>query len=188
MPVSKYPLRSFIPARADRSLLPAALTAVLALAAVAQIALPSAAELPDAAVPTHHPRWTLPEVGEPVVPVAQLAAQGSLFTPTRIGAAGAAVAGGGTGATAPKPVPHGPLAGAFVLGAGRVGGHAWVLIRAPGGPALRLTPGASYRGWRLMRIDSDAAEFRQGGARRRFVYGSTPVTDDAGSDSENTSD
>ncbi len=171
----KLRLRSYAPASANGGLLPAALAALLAAGAVVQLALPAPDAMPDGTAPGRAPQWTLPDVGEPGLPSTAIIPR--LFTPKRLGAALVAAGSGEAGddEEAPEAKPVGPLSGAWVLGAMRVGNARAVLIRPASGGGVRLPIGGSWRGWRLVGIDGNAAIFRQGGRNRRISFGTTSV-------------
>ncbi|MDF8334367.1 hypothetical protein [Novosphingobium cyanobacteriorum] len=157
--------------------MPAALALLLTATAVVQLMLPPP-PLADEVTPGRAPNWRLPDVAP--LPGLAGADRASLFSPLRV-AAGAATAADGT------PAPVGPLDGAFVLGAMRVGRTSAVLLRDGDGRVLRLPPGAAFKGWRLIAITDDDARFRKGAASVRIPFGAAApaaAQEDESSESE----
>jgi len=173
----KLRLLSYTPASANGGLLPALLAGLLATGAVVQMVLPAPDAVPDGTVPGRAPQWTLPDVGEPGLPLTAIMPR--LFTPKRLGAAllGAdgQPASGSEDEEKPEPKPVGPLSGGWVLGAMRVGNARAVVIRPASGGGLRLPIGSSWRGWRLVSIGDSAATFRHGGRLRHIPFGTTSI-------------
>ena len=64
-----------------------------------------------------------------------------------------------------------PLDGTFVLGAVRIGRTQALLLREEGGRVLRLAPGGTYRGWRLLGIAAEGATLRKNGKITRIAFG-----------------
>lgn len=182
----KQRLLSYRPDRANGALLPAGLALVLLASAALQLALPQGAAVPPALGVSRMPDRRLPAVTDIAGP--DLTSRPSLFSPLRAVGAGPSDAGG-RGVVGAGLV--GPLNGAFVLGALRVGSAQALLLREEGGRVLRMAPGGTYRGWQLLRIETNGARFRKDGTIMRIGFGaSAPAGGSAliSSASENTSE
>lgn len=182
----KQRLLSYRPDKANGALLPAALALALLAGAVLQLTLPQGAAVPPGFGALRMPNRQLPAVGEVAAP--DLAGRPSLFSPLRvIGAQVAELDAASPGAVAPKPI--GPLDGAFVLGAARIGRAQALLLREADGRVLRLMPGGSYRGWQLLRIEADGVRMRKDGKITRLAFGeSAPAGARAADNSESESE
>lgn len=137
MCVLKLPVSIPLPRRADRTLLPAALMALLAVVLVGQLLMPSAVELPDA--PIVRPLRLAPLVVPGVTVDPEILAR-PLFAPNRRDDAG------------PDVSKASPLEGARAVGIVSIRGAARVFLQAPDGTVSRIGIGGVYRGWRLVRI------------------------------------
>jgi hypothetical protein len=164
----KQRLLSYRPDRANSALLPAGLALVLLAGAALQLALPQGAAVPPALGVSRMPDRRLPAIADIAAP--DLAGRPSLFSPLRVVGAGPFDAGG-RGAVSASRV--GPLGGAFVLGALRVGPAQTLLLRDESGRVLRMAPGGSYRGWQLLRIEANGARFRKDGRIMRIGFGAS---------------
>lgn len=183
----KLRLLSYRPDRENGAVLPAALTLALLAGAAVQLALPQGELVPPGLGVTRAPDRRLPAIAE--VGALDLADRPSLFSPLRVVGAQVAAQEAAADGTAPAPRPIGPLDGAFVLGSARFGRAGAVLLRETSGRVLRLRPGAIYRGWQLLRIESDAALLRKGGKTTRIAYGTTaPAPETATETSESDSE
>lgn len=138
MCVLKSPVSFPPPRRADRTLLPAALTALLTVLLVGQFLLPSAVELPDA--PFVRPLRLAPLV-VPRVTVDPAFLARPLFAPNRRDDAGTT-----------EVSKASPLEGARAVGIISTRRAARVFLQAPDGTVSRIAIGGVYRGWRLVRI------------------------------------
>lgn len=183
----KLRLLSYQPDRENGAALPAMLTLALLAGVTVQLALPQGATVPPGLGVSRAPDRRLPVIGEVGAP--DLAARPSLFSPLRVVGAKLAEQEAATSSEAPAPRPVGPLDGAFLLGSVKYGRASAVLLREPGGRVLRLPPGGRYRGWQVLRIETDAALFRKNGKTERIAYGSTaPVGGSATETSESESE
>lgn len=183
----KLRLLSYRPDRENGAALPAMLSLALLAGVAVQLALPRGAAVPPGLGVSRAPDWRLPSIGEVGAP--DLAARPSLFSPLRVVGGKLAEQEALTIGTATAPRPVGPLDGTFVLGSARFGRAGAVLLRDAGGRVLRLRPGGTYRGWQLLRIETDAAQFRKGGKTTRIAYGTTaPAGGSANDTSENQSE
>lgn len=138
----KFPVPIPPPRRADDTLLPAALVALLSLLLIGQLALPSTLVLPDADVARPlrlRPLVVLPPVVDPVIVQRPLFAPGRRDTP---------VAGVADVAS--------PLEGARIVGVVAVRGAVRLFIQAPDGKVVGRGLGEHYAGWRLDRLDGNA--------------------------------
>lgn len=151
MSALKSPVSIPLPRRADRTLLPAALLALLVLLLAVQLLLPSAVALPDAGLarPLRLPPLVVaPRPADPLIALRPLFAPGrsETFEP---GVANKAA----------------PLEGARAVGVITTrGGASRLFLQAADGSIVRLAPGNSYRGWRLVRIGPAEAQFIRGAA------------------------
>lgn len=164
----KQRLLSYRPDRANGALLPAGLALVLLAGAALQLALPHGAAVPPALGVTRMPDRRLPAITDIAGP--DLTGRPSLFSPLRVAGAGPSDTGGRSVVGASSV---GPLDGAFVLGALRVGAAQALLLREEGGHVLRMAPGGTYRGWRLLRIEANGARFRKDGRIMRIGFGAS---------------
>lgn len=151
MSVLKFPARIPPPRRADGTLLPAALVALLGLLLGLQLALPSPIVLPESGV--SRPLRLAPLAPRPVVVDPQIT-QRPLFAPNRRETVSAA--GPGVAAKAAA------LAGARVVGVVTVRGQARIFLAAPDGRISAVGLGGRYRGWRLVRIDGSQLTVARG--------------------------
>jgi len=165
----KLRLLSYRPDRENGALLPAGLALALLAGTSVQLSLPQGAAVPPGIGVWRAPDWRLPAITEVAAP--DLAARPSLFSPLRVVAGRVAEQDALADGTLAAPKPVGPLGGTFVLGQARVGGMRALLLRETSGRVLRLRPGGSYRGWQLLRIETDGALLRKGGQSKRVAYG-----------------
>ena len=141
-------------------MLPAALVAVLALAAVVQLAVTDAVELPPAG-PIG--------VGAPLPPVREPQPRGvpglilsrPLFAPPVSAGAGGEE---GEGAAAD------PLGGVAILGTVAVGRIRYAVVQQ-GGVTRRVGVGGTVAGWRVLALGQDGAVLGRGAERLRRDYG-----------------
>ena len=147
----KFQARFPRPSRDSRTLLPALLSAVLALMVALQFALPAEVELPPRIGQTVPARITASEVARVVSNPVIL--RNALFTPGR--------GGGGIGNVATA----GPLDGAVVVGTVRGRGFARALLQQSDGSSVAVPLGGGYRGWRLAGLNRDSAIFTRDGER-----------------------
>ena len=171
----KLRLLSLSPDRANRAALPAACATVLLAGAIVQLTLPLPKDVPADIGASRAPDWSLP--GTAVFAAPALADRPSLFTPTRLVGA-TPVADGETSAA-----PEGPVGGAFVLGAMKTGGRRALLLRTPDRRIVKMVPGRSWDGWRLLAIGDDAARFRKDGKTITAEFGAKAATSDDDSES-----
>ena len=154
MSVLKFQLPIPPPRRADATLLPAALAALLGLLLVVQLALPSPVELPEVELTPPirlRPLPVVPAVADPAI-VAR-----PIFAPGRrefVAPAG--------GAAADRAAP---LEGARPVGVLTVRGAARVFLQAPDGRVEVVGRGGGYRGWTVTDIGSGRIAVRRGGER-----------------------
>lgn len=174
----KQRLLSYRPDKANGALLPAGLALVLLAGAALQLGLPQGEAVPPALGVWRAPDRRLPAIADVAAP--DLAGSASLFSPLRV--LGAQVD------PSASPMPQrrvGPLDGTYVLGSAQVGRTQALLLREEGGRVLRMAPGTSYRGWRLLRIEADGARFLKNGASRTISFGASKP---ASSESETISE
>lgn len=171
-------LLSYRPDSANGALLPAGLALVLLAGAALQLGLPQGEAVPPALGVGRAPDRRLPAITDVTAP--DLAGRASLFSPLRV--LGAPVE---SPASDMPPRRVGPLDGTLVLGSAQVGRAQALLLREEGGRVLRLSPGASYRGWRLLRIEADGARFLKNGTSRHIAFG---ASESASSESETISE
>ncbi|MFZ4689192.1 MAG: hypothetical protein ACOYLS_08130 [Polymorphobacter sp.] len=143
----KFPVP--IPRRAERTLLPAALAALLALLFVVQLAFPVQLVLPEAGVT--RPFRLLPTRVGVVAADPEITAR-PLFNPAR--------REGTEPGTGDKTAP---LEGARAVGVITARGAVRLFLQAPDGQVSALGIGGGYRGWRLVRVGAGQAAFRRGG-------------------------
>lgn len=156
----KLRFRLVPPSRADRTLLPAALVVVLAVAAGVQLLVTDAVELP--------PIGPI-GVGAPVPPVRDPDARGvpgvilsrPLFAPP---------AGGGGGGEGEAAAPADPLGGAAIVGTVGVGVARYAVVQQ-GRATRRVFVGGTVAGWRLLALGPDGALLGRGRERLRRAYG-----------------
>ncbi len=146
-----------LPNRADGTVLPALLAAVLALGVLFQLSERDEAPLPPggagravAAAPAAF------AIGPAVVDPVLLA--DPIFSEAR---AGKQADGAQTG----------PLGGAVLVGTTRGRGFARAIVQPPAGAAVSVAVGGSYLGWRLTALSADAVTFRRGAEIVRMPLG-----------------
>jgi hypothetical protein len=157
------------PSRADRTLLPAALVAVLAFAAVLQLLVTDAVELPPAGpIGVGAP---LPPVREPDVRgVPGVILSRPLFAPP---------ASGGAASEGDEAAPADPLGGAAILGTIGIGRARYAMVRQAGA-VRRVTIGGSIAGWRVLALGDEGAVLGRGAERLRRGYGAGAATGNGG--------
>ena len=160
------------PSRADRTLLPAALTALLVSGVALLLALPAVEPLPEGGAV---PPLRLAPLAVASAPVDPLIATRTLFSPARNDSA--VTAQGSTAVAA-------PLGGARIAGVTIVRGRARVFVAAPDGKVRALVPGSVYLGWQLAGVGSDSVRFRRGGEALTLAIGSTAAPPAPGEASE----
>jgi len=143
----KFPVP--IPRRADRTLLPATLAALLVLSFVLQLMSPVQLALPEVGIVA--PFRLLPTKLGVVVADDEILAR-PLFNPTRREGADPGVVDSAA-----------PLEGARAVGVITARGVVRVFLQAPDGQVTTLGPGSSYRGWRFMRVSGGQLVFNRGG-------------------------
>ncbi|MGI4879044.1 MAG: hypothetical protein ACRYG4_16330 [Janthinobacterium lividum] len=137
------------PRRADRTLVPAVLAGVLVAMVGLQFVVPPPVDLPDAgvAVPLR-----LPALRPAAIAVDPVIVEHALFTPDRRGD----MAGAGTGGA-------GAFGESVAIGVVVARGVARAFLQSPDGLVTAVSPGGSYRGWRLARIGAAGVVFTRGG-------------------------
>ncbi len=135
----KFPPRIPPPRRADRTLLPAALAALLTLLFAAQLVAPMTVELPDAGLT--RPMRLPPLAVLPVIADPDIAAR-PLFAPGRRDVAAPGVAD-----------KTAPLGGTHFVGMASAGRGLQLFLQAPDGRVTQTGVGAIYDGWRIVRAD-----------------------------------
>lgn len=159
MSALKFPPALPRPSRADRSRLPAALTALLAGLLALQFALSPPIELPEGGGgrPFRLPAVSLPPVfADPAI------IQRPLFAPNRRASA------------ADGPAASDALSGALAVGSASVRGAVRLFLRTAEGPIVVLAPGSRIDGWRLDAVTPAGAQFSRGVERRTIPISSTP--------------
>lgn len=142
------------PNRADATLLPTWLAALLVLMAALQFALPSGVEFSQG--PARVVAQRLPErIVARHVPDGVIISR-ALFTPAR---------GGGV-----KQAGAGPLDGATPVGGVRGKGFARAIIQQASGAVVSLNIGQSYHGWRLTGLTRGSAIFIRDGKRLAIPF------------------
>lgn len=159
MSALKFPVPIPPPRRAERTLLPAALSALLALLLAVQLALPWSSELPDAGVGRPLRLEPLPVVTPRADPEI---ARRPLFAPNRRETPVA-----GTGDTSAA------LGGARVVGVVARRGAALVFIQAPDGRVSRVGIGQFHDGWRIVRANSAGVTVARGTERAVVPIGAS---------------
>jgi len=158
----RLPLRW--PSRENGAWLPAFFCIALICVMGVQLLTLSAPDLPLSDVQYRTPFKLLPAItfGSGAAP--QVGP--SLFAPTRVVAA----------AANEQTVAAGPLDGTYVTGAIRVGALHRVYLRDESGHVLKIAPGQTYRGWRLLEIRADSARFSKGGKAIAINFGLSPAS------------
>lgn len=151
------------PARADGTVLPAALAALLGAMALAQLAWTDPVELPEAGpIGGGTPALAVADPGSRGVPPAL--GSRALFSP-------AATPGSGQAQAAADP-----LGGAAVLGAVGVGRTRYLVVQQ-NGAARRVAIGGSVAGWRVIGVSDSAALLARGRERLTRPFGAgTPAS------------
>jgi hypothetical protein len=144
----KFPVRIPPPRLAERTLLPAALVALLGVLLVVQFVLPSAVELPEASIA--RPLRLLPIDVRRVLPDPEVLLR-PLFAPGRR-----------ENPVAGTADPMAPLEGARAVGLITGRGGARAFLQAPDGKVTAVSLGGRYRDWRLVRIGPDKLLFIRG--------------------------
>ncbi len=146
------------PSRADGTLLPAALVAVLGAMALVQLVLTDPVDLPATGpIGGGGAQAALADPGSRGVPAAF--ASRALFSPAALpGAAGAAQAAAD------------PLGGAAILGLVGIG-RARYLVVQQGGASRRVAIGGSVAGWRVIGVSDSAALLARGRQRLTRPFG-----------------
>jgi|GEM_PF-1816394 len=149
------------PSRADRTRLPAALSALLVAGLAVLVALPGAEPLPDSGIvaPLRLPRL---DAGVPLTD--PIIVQRTLFSPTRRNDPGAGIVGG-------EAVIAAPLGGARVAGVALSPGRSRVFMVGPSGKVSTLGPGSLYEGWRLTAVNTTSVQFVRNGERLNVAVG-----------------
>jgi hypothetical protein len=160
------------PRRADRTLLPAGLAALLLALFVAQWFLPATSAPPVALPVATTGRIGAPPAAPPSADPGPVLAR-PLFAPRRPMNPGAGVAAS-------------PLGGAVVAGSIAVRGRPMAIVRAPDGAVRRLPIGGMLAGWRLAALDPGGARFRKGGETLTMAYGAAAPP--AGASEDDTGD
>lgn len=173
MSVLKFPARIPPPRRADGTLLPAALAALLGVVLVVQLALPSPIALPDVGV--SRPLRLAPLAVRPVVIDPAITAR-PLFAPNRREFLSPAALGGADRSVA--------LEGARVVGVTAVRGATRVFLAAPDGRITAVPLGGRYRGWRLVRIGGNELTVVRGAETAVLGVGAAPAAPAVPADAE----
>ena len=162
MSALKPPLPLPRPSAADRTRLPAALTALLIAGWGVLLALPGVEPLPDGG-PVAPLR--LPVLADAGVRLDPVIVQRTLFSPTRRDDAGVAAPGAGVAVAA-------PLGGARIAGVAISPGRARVFVVAPDGKTASLARGAVYQGWQLVAVGLTTVRFARAGDHLDLAVGS----------------
>ena len=162
------------PARADGTLLPAALVAVLGAMALVQLVLTDPVDLPDAgAIGGGGAQAALADPGSRGVPPAF--ASRALFSPAAMPRA--------AGAAAAAPDPLGGVAILGLVGVGRVR----YLVVQQNGATRRVAIGGTVAGWRVIGVSDSAALLARGRERLTRSFGAGGA-DAAGNSESDTSE
>jgi len=154
--MSRFPLSRLYPDAQGR--LPALLALVLALAAVLQMAMTAAVELP----PTGYA--VAPVKAGPLPAVAPQRADAVILERPLFGPRLAAVDGETAG-------PAAALGGAVVAGSVRIGRVPYAVVVRPDRTTVRLAVGGRIDGWRLAALGAETARFVRGNERIEVAYG-----------------
>jgi hypothetical protein len=167
------------PARADGTLLPAALVALLGTMALVQLVLTDPVDLPATGpIGGGGAQAALADPGSRGVPPAF--AERALFSPTALpGAAGAAGAAQAAD----------PLGGAAILGLVGVGRARYLVVQVAGS-TRRVAIGGTVAGWRVIGVSDSAALLARGRERltRPFGAGGAAAADNSETDSSEESE
>lgn len=151
------------PRRADRTILPAALAALLVAMVAAQMTLTGDVELPEAGavggVGAGAPIARPVRVAVPPVLTAR-----SVFAPDTV----AALDSGGEGGIV---APPDPLGGAVIAGTVQVGRARYAVVQSPGGGSARVPLGGRINGWRLIGFADGGVRLRRGGEAMTAMFG-----------------
>lgn len=150
MSALKFPAPLPLPSRADRSIFPALLAALLVLMIVIQFALRDEPE--QLLVP-----------GRVVVPRANAVAASAFVADPVITGNPLFAPGRGRG----EQAGTGPLDGAVFVGIVRGRGFANAVLQQPDGQAVTVPVGRTYRGWRLVSLVNANATFVRDNAKYR---------------------
>jgi len=155
----RFPLSS--PRRADGTVLPAVLAALLALAFAAQLVWAGdEADLPPVlAVSAARANFAAPAVMPVAVPAVVF--ERPLFAPRQSLTATAT-------ATAAAPPA---LGGAVVAGTATIRGRTFAVVRRADGTVANVALGGRVGGWRLVALGQDGAVFVRSGERLQVAYG-----------------
>jgi hypothetical protein len=155
----RFPLS--LPRRADGTVLPAVMTALLAMVFAAQLFWASAEEdlPPVLAVSAARANFGVPAVAPVAVP--QSIFERPLFAPRQSLALAAAAA-----AAAPPA-----LGGAVVAGTATIRRQTTAVVRRPDGSVANIAIGGVVGGWRLVALGQEGAVFVKGRERLRVAYG-----------------
>ena len=159
----RFPLS--LPNRAEGTLLPALLGAVLAATLIAQLMWAARAPELPAALPLPAP---FARAQVPVIAPASASAEifrRPIFAPRQ----SASLASAG----APPPM----LGGAVVAGTVSVRGRTFAVVRRPNGTSFNMAVGSRLNGWSLVGLRAEGAIFVKGNAKQLMAYGAQPVTE-----------
>ena len=156
----QFPLS--LPNRAERTLLPTLLSAMLAATFLTQLLWADRdADLPPVmAVTAAQGNFKAPKI--PLVEVPRNIFSRPLFAPRK----STTLKNDGS----PPPV----LGGATIAGTVSIRGRSVVVVQRPGGAVTNLTIGGALGGWRLSAIGQRGAIFVRGSERRDIAYGAPP--------------
>lgn len=162
------------PARADGTLLPAALVAVLGAMALVQFVLTDPVDLPATGpIGGGGAQAALSDPGSRGVPPAF--ASRALFTPAALPGAGGAAA----------QAAADPLGGAAILGLVGVGRARYLVVQVAGS-TRRVAIGGSVAGWRVIGVSDSAALLARGRERLTRPFGAGGAAAAADSEPESS--
>ncbi len=146
-----------LPPSGSRARLPALIVPVLAAAALLQVMLPYADDLPAGGTPAR-PKRIAPPPQSPRVTVPAVLLARSLFTP---------VSGQATAAAAPTDV----LGGATIAGTVQRGRRVVAVVQERTGKIRYVGPGGTIAGWRISGLTARGARLTRGNEQFNAAYG-----------------
>ena len=156
----KLQFRPTLPPRGNPARLPSLLLPVLALAALAQLALPDTRTVPPAGAVSRGMVATMPTTAA-AVESPQILARRNLFSPS--------------GTSGSVQAPPDPLNGVVIAGTVQQRSLRYALVQLADGRITKIAPGATLVGWRLIQLLPGSARLMRGQAVITVNYGQHPV-------------
>jgi hypothetical protein len=147
-----------LPPSGSGARLPALIVPVLAAAAVLQVMLPFAEELPAGGVPSRQKRIAPPPQA-PLVSVPAVLGKRGLFTPATSSSTSAAAA------------PTDALGGAVIAGTVQRGRGLVAVVQEKTGKIRYVGPGGKIAGWRISGLSTSGARLTRGAEHITAAYG-----------------